>query len=140
MQKNLIALIAIAVFEDGKRKTIQPGEPVPALPPHDEADLLDAGAIQDLDDVIAQEAWSAEKEAAARALFDAARTRVAAEAASLAPGEEAGAGLQAQEAPGPAAPVAAPVAAPAIEQASAPEASPAAAPAEAKSAATRKRA
>ncbi len=136
MQKNLIALIAIAVLEDGKRKTIQPGEPVPAPSPHDEAELLAAGAIQDLDAVIAQEAWSAEKEAAARALFDAARTRVAAEAASLAPGEEAGAGLQVQEAPG----LAAPVAAPAGEQASAPGASLAAAPAEAKSAATRKRA
>lgn len=82
MQKNLIALVALAVISGGARQTIEPGEPVPELTPHDERELIASGAIQDLDAVAAQEKWDAKTEAAARAVFDRARADVAADVAS----------------------------------------------------------
>lgn len=84
MKKNLIALVALAVVAGGTRQTIQPGEPVPELSPHDERELLASGAIQDLDAVAAQELRDAKTEAAARTAFDRARADVAADVASRA--------------------------------------------------------
>lgn len=45
--KKLIARVHISVWTKGEKQTIPPGDPVPELSPHDEAELIRMGAVED---------------------------------------------------------------------------------------------
>ncbi|QPF74197.1 hypothetical protein G8A07_15585 [Roseateles sp. DAIF2] len=79
---QMIAVVATAVFLDGKRTVIQPGHPIPELSEHDAEALGKSGAA--FDPVLSQEAKEKVEAAALAAAgeFQAARERVQAEAAS----------------------------------------------------------
>ncbi len=73
---KLIALVATAVLIGGERTIVQPGQPLPELPAHDERELLQSGAAEHPEDTAAlarAEAWAAENAAAE---FEAARQKV----------------------------------------------------------------
>ena len=84
MSKKLIALVATAVMVDGVRTVIQPGEELPDLGEHDEAELERSGAAEDPAKTAAAKKAEAKQTAAAAAEIEAARERVKAEAASTA--------------------------------------------------------
>jgi hypothetical protein len=84
MSKKLIALVPTAVVVDGVRTVIQPGEELPGLGEHDEAELVKSGAAEDPAKTAAAKKVEAKEAAAAAAEFEEARARVKAEAASTA--------------------------------------------------------
>lgn len=73
---KLIALVATAVFINGARTVIEPGQELPELSEHDARELVASGAAQDPAVEAAQA--KADKRAAAQgaAEFEAARQRV----------------------------------------------------------------
>ncbi len=72
---KLIALVATAVYVDGVRTVIQPGEPLPAVSKHDERELLQSGAAQHTGDQAALDKANADAVAATEAAFAEARKR-----------------------------------------------------------------
>lgn len=82
---KLIAMVATAVLVDGVRTVIQPGEELPELSPHDAAELVASGAAEDTAATAAADKAQAKDAAKAAAEFMAARQRVRAERASIAP-------------------------------------------------------
>ena len=89
---KLIAMVATAVLVGGVRTVIQPGEPLPELPEHDEGELLANGMAMDPEKVAANDkAKKAEEDAALKA-FQAARESVkAAQESTQSTGDETGA-------------------------------------------------
>lgn len=88
-KRNLIAAVVIAAYVAGVRKNIQPGEPVPEIPEHDQDELLESGAIVDLDRLAADDERRARVEALQLSAFAAAREKVARETESqAAPGPQ----------------------------------------------------
>lgn len=87
---QLIALVPTAVMVDGVRTVVQPGEPLPALHPHDAQALVHAGAAEDAADVAAARAQAERDAADAAAQMQAARERVQAARDSVAPEGDAG--------------------------------------------------
>ena len=80
----LIAMVATAVTEDGERKIIQPGEPLPdVLNDHDRTELLKRGAAEP-EGAAAQAAQeAADREAAAAAEVQSEREKAQARHASV---------------------------------------------------------
>lgn len=70
---KLIAISAVALLVDGVRTTIQPGEEVTALNALDEHELKRIGAVQDQDDLAADQKAAAASEVRAKREFTAAR-------------------------------------------------------------------
>ena len=73
---KLIALVATAVLVDGVRTIVQPGQELPALPEHDERELLQSGAAENPQDTAANAKADARAATAADAQFEAARQAV----------------------------------------------------------------
>ena len=73
---KLIAQVATAVFVDGVRTIIQPGEALPRISKHDERELVQSGAAQHTGDQATLEEANATAVAAAEADFTEARERV----------------------------------------------------------------
>ena len=73
---KLIALVATAVYVDGVRTVIQPGEALPGISKHDERELLQSGAAENPADTAAQAKADARAKAAADAEFQATRQQV----------------------------------------------------------------
>lgn len=84
MAKKLIALVAVHLLVEGQRMVVAPGEPVPALAPHDEKELLASGAIEDQEQAEADAKAQATAAKKAMGDFQAARKRVQAEVESTA--------------------------------------------------------
>lgn len=72
---KLIAQVATAVFVDGVRTIIQPGEALPRISKHDERELVQSGAAQHTGDQATLEEANATAVAAAEADFTEARER-----------------------------------------------------------------
>jgi len=85
-KKMLIAAVLVTCYVNGVRTDVQPGETVPELSPHDEAELKRMGAVIDPNDEIAEERVQAMVDAHGDAEFAAARRGVMAADASLAAG------------------------------------------------------
>ncbi|MBF5006365.1 hypothetical protein [Diaphorobacter caeni] len=89
---RLIAMVATAVLVNGERTVIQPGEPLPELPEHDEGELLANGMAMDPEKAAANDKAKKAEEAAALKAFQAAREKVKAEQESTqSSGDESGA-------------------------------------------------
>ncbi len=73
---KLIAQVATAVFVDGVRTIIQPGEALPHISKHDERELVQSGAAQHTGDQATLEEANAAAVATAEADFAEARDRV----------------------------------------------------------------
>ena len=92
MSKNksgLIAMVATAVFVNGVRTVIQPGEALPELPEHDEKELLESGAALDPEAEAVTEKARKQEEQFAQQSFQEARERAMAERASTASADTA---------------------------------------------------
>lgn len=72
---KLIAQVATAVFVDGVRTIIQPGEALPRISKHDERELVQSGAAQHTGDQATLDEANATAVAAAEADFTEARER-----------------------------------------------------------------
>lgn len=72
---KLIAQVATAVFVDGVRTIIQPGEALPRISKHDERELVQSGAAQHTGDQATLDEANATAVAAAKADFTEARER-----------------------------------------------------------------
>ena len=72
---KLIAQVATAVFVDGVRTIIQPGEALPRISKHDEREIVQSGAAQHTGDQATLEEANATAVAAAEADFTEARER-----------------------------------------------------------------
>lgn len=72
---KLIAQVATAVFVDGVRTVIQPGEALPRISKHDERELVQSGAAQHTGDQATLDEANATAVAAAEADFTEARER-----------------------------------------------------------------
>ena len=70
---KLIAQVATAVFVDGVRTIIQPGEALPRISKHDERELVQSGAAQHTGDQATLDEANATAVAAAEADFTEAR-------------------------------------------------------------------
>lgn len=92
---KLIALVATAVFVDGVRTVIQPGQPLLDISKHDERELVQSGAAQHPGDQAARDKADAKAVAAAEADFAQARKRAQDEDEA---GEKANADAKAAEA------------------------------------------
>lgn len=87
---TLIAAVLVTCYVDGVRRDIQPGEPVPELSPHDEAELKRMHAVVDEDEAAKAARMAAAEERKAGKLFQDARAAViAAEESTLPPAEPA---------------------------------------------------
>ena len=73
---KLIAQVATAVFVDGVRTIIQPGEALPRISKHDERELVQSGAAQHTGEQATLDEANATAVAAAEADFTEARERV----------------------------------------------------------------
>lgn len=82
---KLIAVVAIALLLDGVRTVVQPGEEVTGLHSSDAKDLKRMGAVQDEDEVRADQKTAASVEKAAAAEFSKARKTVQAAQAAIEP-------------------------------------------------------
>ena len=88
---KLIAMVATAVLVDGVRTVIQPGEPLPELPEHDEGELLANGMAMDPEKAAANDKAKKAEEATALQAFQAARENVkAALESTQSTGDESG--------------------------------------------------
>lgn len=72
---KLIAQVATAVFVDGVRTIIQPGEALPRISKHDERELVQSGAAQHTGDQATLDEANATAVAAVEADFTEARER-----------------------------------------------------------------
>ena len=72
---KLIAQVATAVFVDGVRTIIQPGEALPRISKHDERELVQSGAAQHTGEQATLDEANATAVAAAEADFTEARER-----------------------------------------------------------------
>jgi hypothetical protein len=81
---KLIAVAPVSVAVDGVRTTFQPGEEVTGLHPLDEEDLKRCGAIQDQDELNADDKASAKASAAAGREFATAKKQELAKQAAAA--------------------------------------------------------
>lgn len=89
-KKLLIAAVMVTCYVDGVRTDIEPGNPVPELGPHDEAELKRMGALIDPDDTARDAKADAAAERKGAKDFQAARAAViAAEESTLAPDAKA---------------------------------------------------
>lgn len=88
-KKMLIAAVLVTCYVNGVRTDVQPGETVPELSPHDEAELKRMGAVIDPNDEIAKDRVQSMVDAHGDAEFAAARRGVMAATASLTAGEPA---------------------------------------------------
>jgi hypothetical protein len=79
---KLIAVVAIATLVDGVRAVIQPGEEVTGLSALDAQDLKRAGAVQDADELAADEKTAAGAERKASQEYSKARKLELAKAAA----------------------------------------------------------
>lgn len=75
-KQQLIAAVAVDVFVQGQRLTLEPGQALPELSAHDTRQLLDSGAVHDEGARIAQERAQARSDQAAQTDFLEARERV----------------------------------------------------------------
>lgn len=75
-KKLLIAVVMVTCFVDGVRTDVQPGETLPELSPHDEAELKRMGAITDPADEAKADRAAAKDVAAGDREFQAARSAV----------------------------------------------------------------
>lgn len=89
---KLIALVAVLTVIDGVRTTFQPGDEVTGLDAIDAQELKRVGAVQDQDDLAADEKAAAASEARSKREFAAARklelARTAAASLTLKPQPE----------------------------------------------------
>ncbi len=83
--KQYVAKVIVTTFVDGQRVDIQAGDPVPELNPHDEAQLLRMGAIEELGAVSDAERQALQDQRAGDKAFQAERDAVIAANASTAP-------------------------------------------------------
>lgn len=106
-KKMLIAAVMVTCYVDGKRVDVQPGQPVPELSEHDEAELRRMGAVVDPTDELQED--EAQRDAAdqADADFLQARRNVQAADASLTGGVQQPAQTGDADAPASGAPAAA---------------------------------
>ncbi len=87
---KLIAVVAVAVFVNGERAVVPPGEVVTGLNAVDAAELQRIGAVKDEDEVLASQKNTERAEKMAAAEFAKARKAVqATQAAVEAPGAKA---------------------------------------------------
>lgn len=75
-KKLLIAAVMVTCFVEGVRTDVQPGETLPELSPHDEAELKRMGAIVDPADEAKADRADAKAAAAGDLEFQAARSAV----------------------------------------------------------------
>lgn len=85
---KLIALVATAVMVNGERTLIQPGEELPDLNKHDQAELVAAGAARDPARSKKDQEDAAAAAAASAAEFETARAAVQAAQASTQDGSQ----------------------------------------------------
>lgn len=84
-KKALIAAVMVSCFVEGNRVDIQPGEELPELSAHDEAELKRMGAITDPADDAKADRAEARDVAAGNKEFQAARAAVLAAEESIQP-------------------------------------------------------
>lgn len=85
-KKMLIAAVMVTCYVDGKRVDVQPGQPVPELNEHDEAELRRMGAVVDPTDELQEDEAKRDAADQADAEFLQARRNVQAAEASLTDG------------------------------------------------------